>query len=441
MKKAITRTIIVLIIVNLITAGFTLAQDVIEEENQDVLEKQTQEAEIAQRKVEAENAAMIAKEKSEIARREAEFAAQSAQEKAKIALKAAERQAEIAEKHQKAAEKQIQDAVKKQMDIEQKVNDLMVDIRVPDVTRNVTLGHLPHLPQLQHSGRGGVLVIPSAEMKVENLVGITEDMSVMSRIIDKKVSQSNLVTSRGRRLVDFNINPFLGSGNRATEAIFLEGYGALFLMEINILLSAPPEMQQKEKTKEDTDPVWSQMRQEMYEPEEARRSRTNDRPEEKYDAEKVETIKTNLIKTLKHATNIQALKPEQLVILTVIGDRHEPAATITQSYSYGRTSPNYRGSSSSYGRRSDSRTGSRRIVQTAPEAETDSIVPTVLTICAKKSDIDAFAKGELDYDQFRQRTGIFKSYAKAGQNNSSGAQEHQVAHEEHQIVHEEHTAF
>ena len=390
MKKTFTRKIIVLIIVNLITAGFALAQDVIEEENQDVLDKQTQETEVAQR--------------------EAEFAEKMSQREAEVARK----QMKAAEKQMKAAEKQIQDAVMKQKDIKQKVKDLMLDIRIPAVT----LGHLPYF---QQGGSGGVLVIPSAEMKVENLAGITEDMRVMSRIIDKKVSQSNLVTSRGRRLVDFNINPFLGRGNRTTEAIYLEGYGALFLMKVNILLSLPPETEQKEKTKEDTDPVWSQMRREMYEPEETRGSRTNERPEEKYDAEKVETLKTNLIKTLKHATNIQALKPEQLVILTVIGDRHGSTATVTQSISYGRGT----------GSRTGSRTGRTGIFQATPEVKTGSLPPTVLTISAKKSDIDAFAKGELDYDQFRQRTGIFKSYAKAGQQDSPGAQEHQVAHEVH----------
>ncbi|NQT02554.1 MAG: hypothetical protein HQ580_11060 [Planctomycetes bacterium] len=395
MKKAINRTIIVLIVINLITAGFTLAQDVIEEENQEVLEKQMQEADLAQRKTEAEFAAQEAQKEVEIAEKEVQAAA-----------KMAEKQAEIARKQMKAAGKQAKDLVLKQMDLEQKVKDLMVDIQIPNVT-------LPHLPHFQRSGSGGVLVIPSAEMKVENLAVITEDMSVMSRIFDKQLNQSNVQTARGRMYGDFN--PFFGRGNRTTEAIFLEGYGALFLMEINILLSAPPETQQKEKTKEDTDPVWSQMRREMYEPEETRRSRTDDRPKEKYDAEMVETLKTNLIKTLKHATNIQALEPEQLVILTVIGDRHQSAATVTRT--------------SSYGRRSGSRY--RTIVQTAPEAETGPLPPTVLTISAKKSDIDAFAKGELDYDQFRQRTGIFKSYAKAGQNNSPGADEHQVAHEIH----------
>ena len=33
--------------------------------------------------------------------------------------------------------------------------------------------------------------------------------------------------------------------------------------------------------------------------------------------------------------------------------------------------------------------------------------PTVLTIRVKKSDIDAFAAGELDFEQFRQKVQIF----------------------------------
>ncbi len=393
MKKTCIQTIIVLIVLSLMTSTQALAQDVVEEENQKVLEAQKKEADIA--------------------RRYTEIAAEAAERKAEVAAKVAERQAMVARKQKEAVEKRmlIED------DYGDMYDDMLVDLRIPKVT-------LPHLLHFQQSGSGGgVLVIPSAQMKMENLAAITEDMSIMSRIFDKQVSQSNEPTARGGLYGDFN--PFFGRGNRTTEAIYLEGYGALFLMKINMLLSAPPEAKKTEKAKEeDTDPVWSQMRREMYEPEKGRGSRTNVRQEEKYDAEKVETIKTNLIKTLKHATNIQALKPEQLVILTVIGDKHRSAATVTRSYSY-----NSRG------------TGRRRTVQTALEDETGSLLPTVLTICAKKSDIDAFAQGELDYDQFRQRTGIFKSYAKAGQNNYPGAHEHQVAHEEHQIVHEEHTAF
>ena len=394
MKKALTRTIIVLIVLSLMTAGQALAQDVVEEENQEVLDTQAQEEEIAQGN--------------------AEIATEAAERKAEVAAKVAERQAMVAQNQLEEAERQMKAAEKRISiagDYVKMYDDMLVDLRVPKVT-------LPHLPHFQQGGNGGILVIPTAQMKMENLAVITEDMSIMSRIFDKQLGQLNEPAARGGLYGDFN--PFFGRGNRTTEAIYLEGYGALFLMNVNIPLSAPPEVQQEEKAQEeDTDPVWSQMKREMYAPQEVERRRRTEQPEEKYDAEKVETLKTNLIKTLKHAANIRGLKSEQLVILTVIGDGYRSASTITQSYTYGRS------------------TGSSRIVQTLPEVEADSIVPTVLTICAKKSDIDAFAKGELDYDQFRQRIDIFKSYAKAGQQTSPGIEVHQVAHnKEHQVAHE-----
>jgi len=404
MKKALTRTIIVSIVLSLMTAGQALAQDVVEEENQEVLGTQAQEEKIAQRNAE------IA---TEAAERKAEIEAEVAKRKAEVAAKVAEKQSMIARNQLKEVEKQMKAAEKRISiagDYVKMYDDMLVDLRVPTVT-------LPRLPHFQQGGNGGVLVIPAAQMKMENLAAITEDMSIMSRIFDKQLSQSNLTASRGRLLV--GVNPYLGRGDRTIEAIYLDGYGALFLMKVNILLSAPPETQKKEKAEEGTDPVWIQMKREMYEPEEAGRTRTDDHPEEKYDAEKVETLKTNLIKTLKHAANIRTLKPEQLVILTVMGDGRRSASTITRSINYGKS------------------TGRRRIIQTLPEVEAGSIVPTVLTICAKKSDIDAFAKGQLDYDQFRQRIEIFKSYAKAGQQTSPGIEVHQVAHnKEHQVAHE-----
>ena len=402
MKKAFIRTIIVLIVLSLMTAGQALAQEVVEEENQQVQETQANEGANVQREAE-----IVA----DAAKRKAEIAAEAAERKAEIAVKVAERQAMVARKQKEAAEKRM-NIVKDQMEggYDEMYDEMLVDLRIPKFT----------LPRFLHDGSGGVvLVIPSAQMKMENLAVITEDMSIMSRIFDKQVSQSNEPTARGGLYDDFN--PFFGRGNRTTEAIYLEGYGALFLMRVNMLFSAPPEAQQKEKTEEETDPVWSQMRREMYAPQEVERRRRTEKPEKKYDAGKVESLKTNLIKTLKHATNIRTLKSDQLVILTVIGDRHRSAPNVTPSYSYGRSSA----SRYSYGRG----TGRRRVVQTLPEVEADSIVPTVLTICAKKSDIDAFAKGELDYDRFRQRIEIFKSYAKAGQQTSPGMEVHKVAHE------------
>ncbi len=371
MKKAFTQTIIVFVAVNLITAGFALAQNAAEEESQP-----------------ASKEAVVAEKEIELERKKAEI-------EAKVALK----EAEVAQKQFEVAQRQME-AAQKQMAIAQEhaSHDRLLD----------TLAAQVSMPLWQHSSSGAVLVIPAAEMKLEDLATITEDMSVMSRIFAKKLSPARLTTGRGGWYVE-DYNPFFGRDNGTIEAVYLEGFAALFLMRVNFPISPSPEAQEEKKTEEeDKDPLWTQMRQEIYAPEEAdRRRRSDDRPEEKYDAEKVEELKETLIKTLKHAANIRALKPEQSVILTVIGGRSQSGTrTTTRSYSYGR---------------------GRRIVRTAPGVETGAFPPTVLTICAKKSDIDAFAKGELSFDQFRERTKIFTSYAKSGSRGLSGVEEWPVA--------------
>jgi len=225
-----------------------------------------------------------------------------------------------------------------------------------------------------------------------------------------------LTTVRGGRFVGFD--PFFGRDSGTTEAIYLEGYAALFLMKVNFPLSPLPEEKEEKETKEeDTDPLWTQMRQEMYAPQDTRRRRPDDRPEEKYDVEKVGELKETLIKTLKHAVNIRALKPDQLVILTVIGGRSQ-SGTRTTTRSYGRSSMS---SSISRGRSSMV----RRVPRVPPVAA--SLLPTVLTICAKKSDIDAFAKGEFSFDQFRERIKIFTSYTKLGSGGFPGVENRPVA--------------
>ena len=164
--------------------------------------------------------------------------------------------------------------------------------------------------------------------------------------------------------------------------MYVQGYGALFLTKVDFPLSPPPQTEEKEETKEeDADPVWEQTKQEMFSPQEASR-RTPDRPEEKYDADKVENLKTTYIIALKHAANIRGLKADESVILTVTGKVSQSGPLVTRLYS------------SSDG----------KYVVTEPGAATGSFSPTVLTIRAKKADIDAFAKGKLSFDQFSQKT-------------------------------------
>jgi len=232
----------------------------------------------------------------------------------------------------------------------------------------------------QYTGSGLVLVIPTAQMKPQDLADITQDLNVMSRILDKKLGRPTRISAISEILL------FSGD-SQATEALYLEGFGALFLVKVKFPLAPPPQVQQ-EKDQEDADPLWTQTKQEIYTPEDAEMfaGPMGDRLPEEYDAEKVENLKQTLIKTLKHAANIRNLGPDDLVTIVVSGS--QPGITVKHIRAFSRSE--------------------LVTLQTPPSlSEMTSPRPTFLTIRAKKSDIDAFSKDQLDYDQFRKRTQIY----------------------------------
>jgi len=250
---------------------------------------------------------------------------------------------------------------------------------------------------------GTVLVIPSEQTTTEDLLTINEDMNVMSRIFEKNLEQERVTTVGssiflpGRRE---RYGALLGSSRGQIQSMYLQGFGALFLLKVDFPLSPPPDVQgeeQETQKAEQGDPVWQEMRQQMYEPEKVDRRRRTDRPESKYDAEKVENLKTTLIKALKHAANIRSLKPDESVILTVVGKGESTGKTIAaarvvtgenQILIQERT------------------TDGRVINKVIAGSSLDDIglsSPAVLVIRTKKSDIDEFSKGDIDFEKFRQR--------------------------------------
>lgn len=245
-----------------------------------------------------------------------------------------------------------------------------------------------------------VLVVPAAAMKPEDFLAITEDMNIMARIFDKQLNNANLIQNRGYDGYYFlqgkKINwGFLNNifGRRdglATETMYLEGFGAIFLMKVGFPLIAPPKVEEK-AGEDDTDKVWQQTKKEIYMPDLVKKRRIKGSPPQYYEPEKVEKLKRTLIGALKHASNIRALTQDKWVILTVTESVTRQLDIVLDGELYKDINWDENGL-----------------------ATLASSMPAVLTICVKKSDIDAFAKGELDYDKFRQRTKIFTTFAKFG---------------------------
>jgi len=337
--KALTRKVTIVLALNLITAGFALAQAV-----PPPVEPPAAPTPPSPPHIEA-----------------AQIAAKEAQERAKIAQK----QGELAA-----------------------LQSRLLNIKLPK---------LPGVPPF--SDAGTILVIPTDQMKAEDFSTIMEDMTIMSRIFNKNLQQAHLPAGggfsggfwdSGRRL-----GRFFGQDSHAIEAIFLDGYGAVFMVNVDFPLSPPPEEQKEDKeaeAKKPADPVWAETMKELYQPEDVGEHK-KERPEEKYDAEKVENLKTTLIKSLKHAANIRNLKPADSVIITVKGrDVAGPALFFKAEAPL--TLPQGSKTTGVY-------------ISSSKVAEMSLASSTVLIIRAKKSDIDAFSKDELDFDLFCQRLQIF----------------------------------
>ncbi len=187
------------------------------------------------------------------------------------------------------------------------------------------------LPGFFGAQTGRVLVIPDEEVNVEQMVRLTEDMTVMSRILDKKIQpESSRGFGYGGGRGGYGGGGMYGGfmsgqffGGAGTKGIYLENYGALFVAKVDFPLLAPADSNEPNKVDDTEDKLWRETKMEIYDPEKSHRYLEMHKEHQSgptYDSEKVEALKSELIKALKHASNIWDLKTHSLrVVITVIG--------------------------------------------------------------------------------------------------------------------------
>jgi hypothetical protein len=262
-----------------------------------------------------------------------------------------------------------------------------------------------------------VLVIPTMEVDARKLAETSEDMRVMLQILREKLSEPRLI--RGE-LIDYG--DFFGDAGRAGEVFYLQGHAVMFVLRVDFPLapSAPPQASEGEASKEGADPVWQRARQKLQNPA-LRGGPTGQTPGTTF-----ERIKETLLQSLKHAANIRNVGSDEWVILTVVS-QNEPSGAPAPASAGGSYSNrggmwfeggSYSTSSASFGpsgggTHADSKTYSRGAngspgrVNRVPSGAASATPMTVLTIQAKKGDIDVFAKGDLNLEQFQQRVKTF----------------------------------
>jgi hypothetical protein len=282
-------------------------------------------------------------------------------------------------------------------------------------------------------------VIPAGQIKAKELAETIEDMHVMSHILDERFKETRRIQGM---FTDFGA--FFGRDSRSSEATYLQGFGVLFLMEVNFTFSPPPKRQPADanETAEAVDSTWLKARQRVLSPGASPGMDQEDSARD-YGNQMVEELKKELVEALKHASNIRNIEPDEWVILTVIGGQRQFDMGFGSGFPMGGGMSGFGGSSGGaappgagggmgggyggggYGGGSGYVVGAYGgmggMMGTGGMGGgmggmyggmemyggTTFSSSTVLTIRARKGNVDEFAAGLSDLEQFQQHVQIF----------------------------------
>jgi hypothetical protein len=227
---------------------------------------------------------------------------------------------------------------------------------------------------------GKPLLVRTSEPEPKTQAALEEDLTVMAHILSKAIDE--FPGGQGHTVTAMGIDVFFTPGSSPLRSLYLDNYGAVFFLNVSFPLVAAPEKHQEEKPAADS--AWEDAKQEVY----GQRPQATGagEPPEEYSQEKVDKLKGALLETLKNATNIRDLKPDEFVTLWVSGG-------ISGGMGIYRVVK----------RNSPGALGGNLITADQP---TSPARKTILTIRATKSEIDAYAQGKLTSEEFKKHARI-----------------------------------
>ena len=251
-------------------------------------------------------------------------------------------------------------------------------------------------------GTPGALLVLSRQMNPADAAAVSEDLSVMARILDDKL-RKELGEDYGKP----RKSPFdsLLKSEDGTQPVYLQGYGVLFMTAVKFPVMVPPRAKEKQP-EERGDALWQRTKQEMYGGGSV--SMEHDGAVLRYDTlhiyppERVEQLRQTLLETLKHATNIRKLGPDETVTVVVFGPGPAPhtMGSGMGGGGFGGMSGGGGGMYGGGGMMSGTAYGGYGMVTPGRS------VSTVFTVKVQKGDVDALAEGQVKDTEFADRASI-----------------------------------
>ncbi|HWN95495.1 MAG TPA: hypothetical protein VNT99_10715 [Methylomirabilota bacterium] len=232
-------------------------------------------------------------------------------------------------------------------------------------------------------------VIVGAVGNAKANAAMEEDLNVMMRILEKAAGgKEERPTAGGIELFSF--------GKATSPRVFyIDGYGAMFVLNVKYPLLAPP-TKDDSRTNEPTNTEWEKAREEVYGRGRGSEDvRFNFAPGEEFDTEKVERLKGQLIEELLNAKNIRNLKSDDYVTVVVLGGgpRGGVMRREIRTPAGGRGGGGGGGVGGRAGTQGGGSSASAGIeVGELRTSGPDSGAQSTMTLRVKKSDVDKFAK-------------------------------------------------
>jgi hypothetical protein len=212
-----------------------------------------------------------------------------------------------------------------------------------------------------------------------NVAQIEEDLNVMSRILEKA---ANVTEDPVHLAMGIALEGRLFGNAGGPRNMFIEDYGALFMLSVPFPLAAPNAAQSTDEPKADPNSEWEAARRELQ----SGSGRTfgldlsgltlpRMGAAQPYDEGKVDDLKDNILKALKNAVHIRALDPGDDVTVIVTGARPE------------MPTPPQAGEGGSY-------------------ASSAGAPASRLVFQVKRADLDELQKGALNLEEIRKKVKV-----------------------------------
>jgi hypothetical protein len=226
-----------------------------------------------------------------------------------------------------------------------------------------------------------LLVVPAADATGDQVALIREDLTIMSRLLQKTASPDGHSASRFR----FDFGDLRLGGRADLDALYLDGYGAVFLLSVDYPLSSPAaDEPKKAEAKEKKDEAWEKARREVAgkgEPEELDDDADPTEEPRGFDGSKVDRLKQRILGALRSAANIRGLKPQDHVVVQVSGKGGKRSKAVI------------------------AHSGERNASVRATSTRRDS-APSVMTFRATGKDVADFNAGRLNAEEFARGVSV-----------------------------------